>query len=122
MEKVSVICSDSDEPQNLSNTFRCVMRKGNCFEFVHSFVHFYQNEMNIINPKKRILLIQICLNETSPSMKIVSSLEKQLLMYLFSKKNFFLNRFKDKSYKGNIKYRLILKIHHSSVHFACSKV
>lgn len=53
MEKVSVICSDSDEAQNLSNTFRCVMRKGNCFEFVHSFVHFYQNEMNIINPKKK---------------------------------------------------------------------
>lgn len=35
----------TDEAQNLSNTFKCVMGKGNCFEFIHSFIHFYQNEM-----------------------------------------------------------------------------
>lgn len=122
MEKVSVICSDSDEAQNLSNTFRCVMRKGNCFEFVHSFVHFYQNEMNIINPKKKNP-IDSDLSERNFSIdENCIIVRKAVTDVLVLKKNFFLNRFKDKSYKGNIKYRLILKIHHSSVHFACSKV
>lgn len=98
------------------------MRKGNCFEFVHSFVHFYQNEMNIINPKKKNP-IDSDLSERNFSIdENCIIVRKAVTDVLVLKKNFFLNRFKDKSYKGNIKYRLILKIHHSSVHFACSKV
>lgn len=81
--------------------------------FIRSFIFL---KMNIINPKKKIP--SICLNETSPDCFI----EKQLLIYFFSKESFFLNRFKNKWYERNIEHRSILKIHHSSVRFACFKV
>lgn len=81
--------------------------------FIRSFIFL---RMNIINPKKKN---PIDLSERNFSRLFHRKTGTDLFLL---KRKFFLNRFKNKWYERNIEHRSILKIHHSSVRFACSKV